>query len=88
MENTLVDSIETDPQKICSKLMDEVEILPIYDPKKDLTTFTLKFPAWLKKNYTPETVSALIDTITPIIVQEMNISTNKECLHVVKEDLL
>tara|TARA_Y100000816_G_C25795977_1_gene417000 strand:+ start:306 stop:569 length:264 start_codon:yes stop_codon:yes gene_type:complete len=87
MENNLASSIETDPQKICLKLIDEFEISRIYNSKKDVTTFTLKFPSWLKENYTPETVKYLIDTITPLIIEEMNRNTNKECIQVIKENV-
>lgn len=80
------DLIETDPQKICLKLIDEVEISPIYDSKKDITTFSFKFPTWLNKNYSKETVQKLIDLITPALVEEMNYATNKDCFQVIKEN--
>ena len=79
--------IETDPQKICAKLIDDVVITPVYDRKTHVTTFTYQFPGWLNANYTPETVRMLIDIITPIIETEMNASTNKECFQVIKENV-
>lgn len=78
--------IETDPQKICLRLIDDVQILPVYDSEKDITTFTFTFPKWLKENYSEKTVRQLIDIITPAIVEEMNNSTNKKCIQVIKEN--
>lgn len=79
--------IETDPQKICLRLIDEMSITPVYDNDKDITTFQFTFPTWLKKNYSDETVKQLIDHITPILVKEMNNSTNKSCCKVIKENV-
>lgn len=79
--------IETDPQKICLKLINEMEITPVYDREKDMTTFQFTFPAWLKQNYSEETVKQLIDIITPALVSEMNNSTNKSCCKVIKENV-
>ena len=87
MENNSENYIETDPQKICLKLIDEVKIVPVYDSEKDMTTISFEFPPWLRKNYAPETVQSLIEVITPAIVQEMNDATNKDCVQVIKENV-
>lgn len=79
--------IERDPKKICSRLIDEMNIIPIYDHEKDTTTFQFTFPIWLKKNYSEETVKMLIDIITPALTEEMNNYTNKECFQVIKENI-
>jgi hypothetical protein len=78
--------IETDPKKICMALIEEAKIERVYDPVKDITTFEFVFPKWLKQNYAKETVKQLIDIVTPIIVQEMNESTQKTCFQVSKEN--
>jgi len=87
MNNKPKKYIETDVKKICLKLINEMKIVPVYDHEKDITTFSFEFPPWLKKNYTPETVEYLINIVTPIIVQEMNHDTNKECFQIIKEDI-
>ena len=86
-QSNMENNIETDPQKICLKLINEMEITPVYDCEKDMTTFQFTFPAWLKQNYSEETVKQLIDIITPALVSEMNNSTNKNCCKVIKENV-
>lgn len=78
--------IETDPKKVCLALIEETRIERLYDPVKDITTFEFVFPEWLKQNYSGETVKYLIDTVTPIIVEEMNTTTQKECFQVTMEN--
>ena len=78
---------EIDMKKICLDLIDDVKITPIYDSSKNITTFTFTFPTWLKKKYSNETVKVIINTITPVLIQVMNETTNKECFQVIKENV-
>ena len=78
--------IETDPKKVCLALIEETITERLYDPVKDVTTFEFVFPEWLKQNYSGETAKYLIDTVTPIIVEEMNTATQKECFQVTREN--
>lgn len=78
--------IETNPQKICQALIRDVVITPQYNASTNTTTFSFEFPSWLHKNYSPETVTNLINIITPIIVDEMNESVDKKCYKVIKEN--
>ena len=86
-QSNMENNNETDPKKICLRLIDEMEITPVYDREKDMTTFQFTFPSWLKQNYSEETVKQLIDIITPALVSEMNNSTNKNCCKVIKENI-
>ena len=54
------------------KLVEDARFKQIYDKEKDITTFEIVFPKWLKEKYDPETVKLIVNTVTPIIQEEMN----------------
>ena len=71
-----------DANIIIQALADQFRIVRKYDKVTDKTTFEVEFPAWLKKNYSDETVKQLVAHITPVIEQVISESVNQECLDV------
>ena len=47
-----------------NRVINELNIAPIYDKEKNITTFEIIFPSWVKEEYTTETANKIINLVS------------------------